>query len=115
MNYDKHGPCQLVRAFILLFLATILFSACQSDLSQVPDEQAFTKEKLEKLGNMLQLEVEDDGHGIVAADFARSRSLGLKGMRERVRYIGGSVEIGHAPRGGTRVLVRVPKLPMRAP
>lgn len=59
MNYDKHGPCQLVRAFILLFLATILFSACQSDLSQVPDEQAFTKEKLEKLGNMLQLELLD--------------------------------------------------------
>jgi len=28
-----------------------------------------------------------------------------------VRYIGGSVEVGRAPRGGTRVVVRVPKLP----
>jgi len=64
-------------------------------------------------GNWLQLEVEDDGQGIADADLARPRSLGLKGMRERVRYIGGEVEIGRAPRGGTRVLVRVPKLPMQ--
>ena len=64
-------------------------------------------------GNWLQLEVEDDGRGITDADLARPRSLGVKGMRERVRYIGGSVEIGRAPRGGTRVLVRVPTLPTR--
>jgi len=66
-------------------------------------------------GNWLQLEVEDDGQGIADADLARPRSLGLKGMRERVRYIGGTVEIGRAPRGGTRVLVRVPKLPTQGP
>ncbi len=54
------------------------------------------------------MDIEDDGRGIADADLARSRSLGLKGMRERVRYIGGSLEIGRAPRGGTRVLVRVP-------
>jgi PAS domain S-box-containing protein len=64
-------------------------------------------------GNFLQMDIEDDGRGVADADLARSRSLGLKGMRERVRYIGGSVEIGRAPRGGTRVLVRVPKLPMK--
>jgi PAS domain S-box-containing protein len=66
-------------------------------------------------GNWLQLEVEDDGQGIADADLARPRSLGLKGIRERVLYLGGSVEIGRAPRGGTRVLVRVPKLPMQGP
>ena len=62
-------------------------------------------------GNSLQLEVEDDGRGIMEADLARNRSLGLKGMRERVLYLGGSVEVGPAPRGGTRVLVRVPRIP----
>jgi len=66
-------------------------------------------------GNWLQLEIEDDGQGIADADLARPRSLGLKGIRERVLYLGGSVEIGRAPRGGTRVLVRVPKLPTQAP
>jgi PAS domain S-box-containing protein len=57
----------------------------------------------------LQIEVEDDGRGIGADDLAHSRSLGLKGMRERVLYHGGTLEIGRAPRGGTRVLVRVPR------
>lgn len=61
-------------------------------------------------GSMLQLEIEDDGRGIAAEDLAQPRSLGLKGMRERVLYLGGSLEIGRAPRGGTRVRVRVPRL-----
>jgi len=62
-------------------------------------------------GNWLQLEVEDDGRGIGETDLAHSRSLGLKGMRERVRFLGGSVEVARAPRGGTRVLVRLPRMP----
>jgi two-component system sensor kinase len=66
-------------------------------------------------GNWLQLQVEDNGQGIGDADLARPRSLGLKGIRERVLYLGGSVDIGRAPRGGTRVLVRIPKLPMQGP
>jgi signal transduction histidine kinase len=39
---------------------------------------------------------------------AKARSLGLKGMRERLTYLGGSVEISAAPRGGTRLRGRVP-------
>jgi PAS domain S-box-containing protein len=61
-------------------------------------------------GSNLQLEIEDDGRGIAEADLARSRSLGLKGMRERVLYLGGSIEVARAPRGGTRVMVRLPRL-----
>jgi len=53
-------------------------------------------------------EVEDDGRGIAPADLAKTRSLGLKGMRERVDYLGGSIEVTRAPRGGTRVRVRLP-------
>ena len=65
---------------------------------------------LSVVGNWLHLEVEDDGRGITEADLARPRSLGLKGMRERVRYLGGALEVGRAPRGGTRVLVEVQRL-----
>ena len=61
-------------------------------------------------GDMLRLEIEDDGRGIVEANLRGKRSLGLKGMRERVRYLGGEVDIGVAPRGGTRVRVRVPRV-----
>ncbi len=66
-------------------------------------------------GNWVQLEIEDDGQGINHEDLSRPRSLGLKGIRERVLYLGGSVEVGRAPRGGTRVLVRLPKLPTQEP
>ena len=56
----------------------------------------------------LQVEVEDDGRGIAAEDLAKSRSLGLKGMRERIAFLGGTFDIGRAPRGGTRLRLRVP-------
>jgi len=62
-------------------------------------------------GGMLQVEIEDDGRGIAPEDLARPRSLGLKGMRERVHHLGGAVEIGRAPRGGTRIALRLPRQP----
>jgi PAS domain S-box-containing protein len=59
----------------------------------------------------VEFEVEDDGRGIAPEDLAKARSLGLKGMRERVAYLGGSFEVARAPRGGTRVRARVPLQP----
>jgi two-component system sensor kinase len=57
----------------------------------------------------IRLEIEDDGRGIAAGDLAKTRSLGLKGMRERVLHLGGSLEVARAPRGGTRLSLQVPK------
>ena len=59
----------------------------------------------------LHFEVEDDGRGIAPEDLAKLRSLGLRGMRERVTYLGGSFEVACAPRGGTRVRAQVPMCP----
>jgi PAS domain S-box-containing protein len=56
----------------------------------------------------LEVEVEDDGRGIAPEDLAKARSLGLRGMRERIAFIGGSFEVARAPRGGTRLKIRVP-------
>ena len=56
----------------------------------------------------IRLEVEDNGRGVAPGDIAKPHSLGLKGMRERVFHIGGSLEVSSPPRGGTRVNVRVP-------
>ncbi|MDH4326859.1 MAG: histidine kinase, partial [Betaproteobacteria bacterium] len=36
------------------------------------------------------------------------RALGLKGMRERIAYLGGTLDVSRAPRGGTRVRARLP-------
>ena len=59
-------------------------------------------------GDKIRLEIEDDGRGIAPGDLAKSRSLGLKGMRERVLHLGGSLEITRPPRGGTRLAMRIP-------
>ena len=56
----------------------------------------------------IRLEIEDDGRGITSEDLAKSHSLGLKGMRERVSYVGGTLDVARAPQGGTRVALRVP-------
>jgi len=56
----------------------------------------------------LHVEVEDDGRGIAPEDLGKSRSLGLKGMRERIAFLGGTLEIARAPRGGTRLRLTVP-------
>ena len=93
--------------------ATALYRALQESLTNI-GRHAGAKHAWVVLGleqGMVSLEIEDDGRGIAAADIAKSRSLGLKGMRERVTYLGGSFEVARAARGGTRVRVRVPPRP----
>ena len=63
---------------------------------------------LEAGDGQLVLEIEDDGRGVSAQELAKSRSLGVKGMRERMLYLGGELEVSRAARGGTRVRARVP-------
>jgi two-component system, NarL family, sensor histidine kinase UhpB len=54
------------------------------------------------------LMVEDDGAGITEDSVLNGQSLGLLGMCERARALGGQVEVGEAPRGGTLVVLRLP-------
>ena len=53
----------------------------------------------------LELTVEDDGHGF---DPVRTRGLGLLGMEERVKQLGGRLEIQSQPDKGTRLHVTLP-------
>ena len=67
---------------------------------------------LESNGRVLQLTVEDDGCGF-AADHAGEPSedghgLGLLGMEERVRLVGGTLLVESSPTAGTTLLVRIP-------
>jgi PAS domain S-box-containing protein len=54
------------------------------------------------------LEVADDGVGIPAGQLESPRSLGLIGMRERAKAVGGDVEISPTNGRGTTVRLRVP-------
>ena len=51
--------------------------------------------------------ISDDGHGFVRGG-PKSLSLGLLGMEERVRELGGSIRIESSPLRGTRVEFRLP-------
>ncbi len=55
----------------------------------------------------IELRVRDDGVGIAPEHITSRRSLGLLGIRERARSLGGSAAIGPAPEGGTLLRVRV--------
>ena len=94
-------------------VATAVYRAVQESLTNI-GRHAGAKNAWVLLAmedGMLQVEVEDDGRGIGAEDLAKVRSLGLKGMRERFVYYGGTLEIARAPRGGTRLRARVPAQP----
>jgi len=54
------------------------------------------------------LEIRDDGRGIPAERTVDARSLGLVGMRERARALGGMVSVRGSPGQGTRVSLRFP-------
>jgi PAS domain S-box-containing protein len=56
----------------------------------------------------LVMRVADNGRGITREQAEASGSLGLLGMRERVRLAGGTLTVDRLPKGGTEVVVRVP-------
>jgi PAS domain S-box-containing protein len=61
-------------------------------------------------GSDLLLEVADNGVGIAFEDLSRQASWGLRGMRERAHYLGGSLHLGNRQTGGTLVSLRLPLL-----
>ncbi|MEW6690770.1 MAG: PAS domain S-box protein, partial [Pseudomonadota bacterium] len=76
-------------------IATAVYRALQESLTNIARHSGARNAwvRLEIQDGQLQFEVEDDGGGISPKDLAKARSLGLKGMRERVAYFGGSLEI----------------------
>ncbi len=92
-------------------VATALYRALQESLTNIARHSGAKRAwvRMEAVEDDIHLEVEDDGRGIAPEDLAKARSLGLKGMRERVSDLGGSLELARAPRGGTRLRVRVPR------
>jgi PAS domain S-box-containing protein len=93
--------------------ATALYRALQESLTNIARHSGAKSAwiLLAQENGALHLEIEDDGRGVTPEDLDKSSSLGLKGMRERIAYYGGSLEVARAPRGGTRLRVRMPLAP----
>jgi len=58
-------------------------------------------------GGGAELRVRDDGDGFEPAA-ARSDGLGLQGMAERARLVGGELDVRSAPGAGTEITMRLP-------
>ncbi len=67
---------------------------------------------LERRPGLVSLIIEDDGKGFdadaVLEAAAAQGSLGLLGMRERVKLVGGTIEFESTPGAGAAVFVRIP-------
>lgn len=63
---------------------------------------------LEVKANLLTLRVWDNGTGFDRDSLPEKGSLGLVGMRERARLVGGSLEVITRRAAGTRVVARLP-------
>ncbi|HEX2883340.1 MAG TPA: GAF domain-containing sensor histidine kinase [Candidatus Limnocylindria bacterium] len=57
----------------------------------------------------IRLEITDDGRGFDAEREAARGHHGLANMRARSRALGGSFSVASAPRGGTRIIVVIPR------
>ena len=62
------------------------------------------------MGSILSIEVSDQGAGFDVAQAIQQEedSVGLSGMQERVRLLGGTLEVLSSPGAGTRVLATIP-------
>jgi signal transduction histidine kinase len=65
--------------------------------------------KLQREENSLRLEVRDAGKGMPKAAASSSSGVGLRGIRERLRYLGGKLEL-ESSESGTAVIALVPMM-----
>ena len=101
---DEHVPFEV---------ATNIYRIVQEALTNVAKHAAATRiaVELRYIDQGLRVAVEDDGQGFDLNHSADPQSLGLVGMRERARLIGGHLEIRSAPGQGTAIHLAVPLLP----
>jgi PAS domain S-box-containing protein len=59
-------------------------------------------------GNQIQLQILDDGVGFDLSQVRTEHTLGLVGMRERARLLGGNFHLQASPGEGTSILVTLP-------
>ena len=93
--------------------ADCLFRVAQEALQNV-HKHAAARAVTMRLGarapGQYELEIVDDGVGLSPDALHQPASLGLLGMQERTRELGGSLEVATADSGGTRVRARLQRL-----
>jgi PAS domain S-box-containing protein len=95
-------------------LETAVFRVVQECLTNIHrhSESSYARVRISRSDSQIRLEVQDSGKGIPtekreAMDLGGTPGVGIRGMRERVRQLGGAFEI-HSNDQGTLVVARLP-------
>jgi len=95
-------------------LETAIFRVVQECLTNIHrhSESAVAKIRLRQRDNQILVDVQDEGKGIPPEKQEQMASagtpgVGIRGMRERIRQLGGTLEI-HSDGAGTLVAARLP-------
>ncbi|MEY9874434.1 signal transduction histidine kinase [Streptacidiphilus sp. MAP12-33] len=96
---------------LLPAVEVVLFRAAQEGLANIAKHAAATRAglTLSYTDELVLLDVVDDGVGFPAGS-AGTQSYGLEAMRQRLRQVGGALEIESEPGEGTAISVQVPAL-----
>ena len=93
-------------------IETVIYRVVQESLTNVVKyaRAETVSVLLERRADGVRLIVEDDGIGFDPAAASADERIpqGLSGMRERLRLVGGSLELETAPGSGTTLFIRVP-------
>jgi PAS domain S-box-containing protein len=97
-------------------LETAVFRIVQECLTNIHRHSGSTvaSVRVSRCDSVLRIEVQDTGKGIplekrLDMELAGKAGVGIRGMRERIRQLGGTLEIGAQPKGaGTIILAQLP-------
>ena len=92
----------------------VLFRTVQEALNNIEKHSAATRAelKLARKESYVEALIRDNGKGfdfaIIAEKKKKHRGLGLDGMKERVTFLGGTVDVTSKVRRGTQILIQIP-------
>jgi signal transduction histidine kinase len=91
-------------------LEVVLLRCAQEGLANVRKHAQASEARVtvERTGDEVRLEVQDNGCGLAADSLVSDRGFGLGGMRERVALVGGRLQIEGPAGAGTTLVVTIP-------
>jgi len=97
--------------------STAIFRIFQEALTNVARHSNASKVKavLTKETDRIVLTIKDNGKGIENKQIADPKALGIIGIRERARFLGGEVKVSGTPGKGTSVTVSIPLINQESP